>query len=64
MPDWYAADQAYLAHHANCAECRAAGARPGQLQRCPTGLELWDNYNQAGTPPHLLPRARQKEAAQ
>lgn len=52
-PDWPAADRAYQAHHAACAQCRAAGASPGKTQRCPTGAELWEVYHQAGLPPHF-----------
>lgn len=62
--DWYAADQAYQAHHTHCATCRAAGARPGQAQRCSEGQRLWDQYNQAGTPPHMLPQRASKGAEQ
>lgn len=60
--DWHAADKAYQAHHSQCNTCRAAGARPGHLQRCSTGQGLWDTYNQAGTPPHLMTQSARKEA--
>ncbi len=63
MTDWHTADKAYQAHHTHCHECRAAGARPGQLQRCPAGQALWDTYNQAEPPPHLQARAAQKGRA-
>lgn len=52
-PDWYAADKAYQLHHSGCGICRAAGARPGSGQRCPTGAQLWATYEQAGNPPHF-----------
>ena len=52
-PDWYAADRAYQLHHTGCSQCRAAGANPSGLQRCPTGAELWAAYQQAGNPPHF-----------
>lgn len=55
---WPAARQAYHQHHANCPQCRAAGAAPSTQQRCPEGLALWDTYNQAGDPPHFLWAAR------
>ena len=62
--DWHTADKAYLAHHNQCSTCRAAGARPGHLQRCPTGQALWDTCNQAGTPPHLMTQSARKESTQ
>lgn len=34
-PDWHAADRAYQLHHTDCPTCRAAGANPNHLQRCP-----------------------------
>lgn len=52
-PDWYGADKAYQLHHCSCGTCRAAGARPGAAQRCPTGAQLWATYEQAGNPPHF-----------
>lgn len=52
-PDWNAADKAYQAHHASCPTCRAAGANPNHLQRCPTGAPLWATYQAAGMPPHF-----------
>ncbi|WP_287740032.1 hypothetical protein [Diaphorobacter sp.] len=52
-PDWYAADKAYQLHHGSCGTCRAAGARPGSAQSCPTGAQLWATYEQAGNPPHF-----------
>lgn len=52
-PDWHAADRAYQLHHVNCATCRAAGANPNTLQRCPTGAALWATYQQEGIPPHF-----------
>ena len=53
-PTWQAADKAYQLHHVNCPTCAAAGRKPGELQRCPTGSELWEQYLQAferETPP-------------
>lgn len=61
-PDWYAADKAYQLHAADCHTCRAAGSNPFNLQRCPTGAELWATYEHAGMPPHftwLKPRGGQ-----
>lgn len=46
-PDWQASDKAYQLHHVNCPTCAAAGRKPGELQRCPTGAELWEQYLQA-----------------
>ena len=46
-PDWQATDKAYQLHHVNCPTCAAAGRKPGELQRCPTGSELWEQYLQA-----------------
>ena len=43
-PTWHAADKAYQLHHVNCPTCAAAGRKPGELQRCPTGSELWGQY--------------------
>ena len=43
-PTWQAADKAYQLHHVNCPTCAAAGRKPGELQRCPTGSELWGQY--------------------
>lgn len=57
-PDWHAADAAYQLHHANCPDCIAAGKNPS-LPRCLQGQELWDQYNQAGEPPHFLWLRRQ-----
>jgi len=57
-PDWHAADQAYLDHHGRCPICQAAGKNP-DLQRCAEGLALWEQYNQAGEPPHFLWLRRQ-----
>jgi len=44
MADWQAADKSYQLHHINCPTCAAAGRKPGELQRCPTGSELWEQY--------------------
>lgn len=52
-PDWHGADKAYQLHHTGCATCRAAGGNPNNLQRCPTGAELWATYQAAGMPPHF-----------
>ena len=49
-PDWHAADRAYQLHHATCPTCRADGANPNHLQRCPTGAPLWATYQAAGMP--------------
>ena len=46
-------DKAYLLHHFSCPTCRAAGGNPNNLQRCPTGTELWATYQAAGMPPHF-----------
>lgn len=51
--DWQAADKAYQLHHVGCATCRAAGANPNTLPRCPMGAELWATYEAAGVPPHF-----------
>lgn len=52
-PNWHSADRAYQLHHAICAICRAAGARPGMSERCQQGQALWDAYNRAGLPAFL-----------
>ena len=44
LPTWQAADKAYQLHHVNCPTCAAAGRKPSELQRCPTGAELWAQY--------------------
>lgn len=43
-PTWQAADKLYQLHHVNCPHCAAAGRKPSELQRCPTGAELWAQY--------------------
>lgn len=50
---WKQADQAYIDHHFACPTCCAAGASSGKQSRCPKGLQLWKEYNNAGLPPHL-----------
>lgn len=62
-PDWHTADKAYLTHHTACPQCIAAGGSPGRKHRCSTGQALWDTYNQAGTPTHMLPREKQQQEA-
>lgn len=42
-----AEDQAYLTHHFACSLCCAAGISGGKQNRCPTGQQLWEAYNQA-----------------
>lgn len=44
MPDWQDADKAYQLHHVNCPTCAAAGRKPSELLRCPTGADLWAQY--------------------
>lgn len=53
LPDWYEADEAYLAHHVACHLCVAAG-KNSHLARCTVGAALWERYQQAGEPPHFL----------
>jgi len=48
----------YQRHHAGCPTCRAAGANPYAMQRCPDGSALWATYQQAGIPPHFRWRAQ------
>lgn len=43
-PTWHSADKAYQLHHASCPQCLGAGRRPGQSERCPQGIELWELY--------------------
>ncbi len=50
---WEQADKAYQAHHVTCAHCKAAGIRITERQRCPEGQALWQDYEQAGLPPHF-----------
>lgn len=42
LADWKTLDRAYLAHHAQCPHCIAAGR--GYGQRCGTGAALWRSY--------------------
>ena len=44
QPTWQDADKAYQLHHIHCPQCLGAGRRPGQSERCPEGLELWELY--------------------
>lgn len=41
---WQETDKAYQLHHNACPVCLGAGRRPGQSERCHTGLELWEQY--------------------
>lgn len=51
---WTAADRAYQLHHDNCEQCRAAGGKLENPDRCRPGSALWQAYNNAGDPPHFL----------
>lgn len=46
-----AADDQYQRHHWCCAECIAAGIRPGASDRCSEGASLWAAYLEAAAPP-------------
>lgn len=48
MADWKMLDQAYLAHHAKCPQCIAAGR--GYGQRCGAGAALWREYDACPVP--------------
>ncbi|MFV0601950.1 MAG: hypothetical protein ACK5NE_09070 [Brachymonas sp.] len=48
MADWKTLDRAYLAHHAQCPQCIAAGK--GYGQRCGTGAALWRQYDACPIP--------------
>lgn len=50
---WPAARKEYYSHHAACGQCQASRAASPTQQRCPEGQALWDQYNQAGDPPHF-----------
>lgn len=47
VTDWRPQAQSYHVHHWHCATCRSAGLGLGT--RCPTGADLWDQYQQAFT---------------
>lgn len=53
MTPWRAADRAYQAHHVSCAQCKAAGKRLSDPDRCEEGARLWAHY-QAQPLPHVL----------
>lgn len=46
--DWRELDRAYLAHHARCCTCQAAGR--GYGLRCGAGLAMWTAYTAAAAP--------------
>lgn len=47
-PDaWRELDRAYLAHHAGCTVCQAAGRGARYGLRCGTGTALWASYTTA-----------------
>ena len=49
---WELADRAYQAHHFQCPQCISAGVTRSQ-PRCAIGAALWEEYQQAGDPPHF-----------
>lgn len=51
--DWYQARNAYYTHHRACPACIGAGIATA-TPRCTVGLELWQSYQAAGTPPHFM----------
>lgn len=44
--DWIELDQAYQAHHFNCAHCQAAGRGARYGLRCGVGAALWGAYSE------------------
>ena len=57
--DWRALDAAYLAHHAHCHVCQAAGRSTRYGLRCGAGAALWTAYDSAVTQPGALPWQQQ-----
>ncbi len=53
--DWRALDAAYLAHHAHCPVCIAAGRGARYGLRCGVGASLWSAYSAAVSRPGALP---------
>ena len=53
--DWRALDAAYLAHHAHCPVCIAAGRGARYGLRCGVGASLWSDYSAAVSRPGALP---------
>ena len=62
LADWKTLDRAYLAHHAQCHQCRSAGR--GYGQRCGTGSSLWRSYEVAPTPFDKKPKPVRKPVQQ
>ena len=54
-PDWRLLDAAYLAHHAHCPVCIAAGRSARYGLRCGAGASLWRDYSAAVNTPGALP---------
>ena len=61
MVDWHALDRAYLDHHLQCIQCKAAGRRRGE--RCATGAALWRAYESASLPWVTPEKARRAKPA-
>ena len=53
--DWCALDKAYLAHHAHCPTCIAAGRGARYGMRCGVGAAMWTAYNHAASQPGAMP---------
>lgn len=59
LPDWRTLDKAYLAHHARCPICQAAGRGARYGLRCGVGAALWTTYDAAANTPGALPWQQQ-----
>lgn len=59
LTDWRTLDRAYLAHHAHCHVCQAAGRGARYSLRCGVGASLWCTYTEAVMLPGALPWQKQ-----
>lgn len=59
--DWRALDRTYLAHHAHCHACQAAGRGARYGLRCGVGAALWASYDATVRTPGALPWQHQQQ---
>lgn len=59
LPNWRTLDRAYLAHHAHCHVCQAAGRGACYSLRCGVGASLWCTYTETVMLPGALPWQKQ-----